>query len=45
MKFLSDTPMPRDITERKLDNIFFNACLYVCGKYKKPVAFVSIKTL
>ena len=45
MKCPSNTSMYRDITERKSDNIFFNACLYVCGKYKEPVALISIKTL
>ena len=38
-----DTSMHWDITERKSIMYFFNACLYMCGKCKKPVAFVSIK--
>ena len=29
----------------KSSNIFFNVCLYMDGKYKEPVTFVSIKAL
>ena len=37
--------MHHDIAERKSDNIFFNACLYISGKLKEPVVFVSMKAL
>ena len=43
MKCPCDTSMHWDITERKSIMYFFNACLYMCGKCKEPVAFVSIK--
>ena len=42
----SNTSMHWNITERKSDNIyFFNACLYICGKYKEPVAYAIIKSI
>ena len=37
--------MYQNIVERKLDKIFFNACIYTCGKYKELVALVGIKAL
>ena len=45
MKCPSDTSMHLDITERQSNNdTFFNVRLCLCGKYKQPVAFVSIRS-
>ena len=45
MKCLFSPSMYQNIVERKLDKIFFNACIYTCGKYKELVALVGIKAL
>ena len=45
MKCLFSASMYQNIVERKLDKIFFNACIYICGKYKELVALVGIKAL
>ena len=45
MKCPPGTAIDWDLTERKSDNYTFNTCLYICGKYKESVAFVSTKVL
>ena len=42
--YLSQKNILLDFSD-KSNNIFFNVCLYMNGKYKEPVTFVSIKAL
>ena len=47
-KYLAFKKLPKSVLKNisyLMSAYFFDACLYMCGKYKDPVPSVSIKTL